>query len=316
MKKVFSFLIALVIMSACVKAQDIITKRNGDEIKAKVTEVGTTEIKYKRSGNETGPTYTLPKSEIFMVKYENGEKDIFQTADAEPEPEQKPVPVKEVAKPKEETIVVRQQPTRQTVGTARPVAQTRTVEQTPRRPAAPVDTRDGVLTYPDRRGYAGFILGVAIPVGNIGDADFVTGGQFALDFGVLFSKNVGVTALIFGTSHSNSYNDDASTGLIGFLTGPLFSFPLSPGGRVEFDLKPLVGFAQADLDNGSKHYDFDTRFAFGSGATFRFNLSRRFSLSANLNYINSTVDKKDLHINYEDTDFSVLGITVGANIRF
>jgi hypothetical protein len=58
-------------------SQDIITKKNGDEIKAKVTEITGTEVKYKKFEYQTGPTYTVDKSEIFMVKYENGSKDIL-----------------------------------------------------------------------------------------------------------------------------------------------------------------------------------------------------------------------------------------------
>ena len=60
-----------------IAAQDMVLKVNGDEIKAKVIEVGLTEIKYKRATNLTGPTYTVPISEVFMITYENGEKDVF-----------------------------------------------------------------------------------------------------------------------------------------------------------------------------------------------------------------------------------------------
>jgi len=58
-------------------SQDIITLKNGEEIKAVVQEVGIAEVKYKKYENLTGPTYTLPKSAIFMIKYKNGEKDLF-----------------------------------------------------------------------------------------------------------------------------------------------------------------------------------------------------------------------------------------------
>lgn len=63
-------------------SQDIITKKSGDEIQAKVIEVGTSEIRYKIFTNLDGPTYTISKSEIFMVKYENGTKDVFQSNSA------------------------------------------------------------------------------------------------------------------------------------------------------------------------------------------------------------------------------------------
>ena len=58
-------------------AQDVITKRNGTEVQAKVLEVSSAEIKYKRFDNQGGPTYILPVSDIRMIRYENGTKDSF-----------------------------------------------------------------------------------------------------------------------------------------------------------------------------------------------------------------------------------------------
>lgn len=58
-------------------AQDTITKKDGTEIQARVTEVGTNEVKYTRFGT-TVPTYTLLKSDIFMIKYEDGTKEMFE----------------------------------------------------------------------------------------------------------------------------------------------------------------------------------------------------------------------------------------------
>lgn len=57
--------------------QDVITKTNGDDILAVVTEVLPNAVKYKKYDNPEGPLYTLKKSEIFMITYENGSKDIF-----------------------------------------------------------------------------------------------------------------------------------------------------------------------------------------------------------------------------------------------
>ena len=69
---------AICISAVSVNAQDVITKKNGDEIQAKITEVGQNEIKYKRFDNPDGPVYTIGKSDVFMVKYENGTKDVFK----------------------------------------------------------------------------------------------------------------------------------------------------------------------------------------------------------------------------------------------
>lgn len=59
------------------KAQDVITMKNGDEIQAKVIEVGTEEIKYKIYGTDDSPLYVISKSNVFMIKYKNGSKDMF-----------------------------------------------------------------------------------------------------------------------------------------------------------------------------------------------------------------------------------------------
>lgn len=76
-KMLFLTLIFIMFTGAICKSQDVIVKKNGDEIKAKVEEVLATEIKYRKFENLTGPVYSIPKSEIFMIKYENGSKDVF-----------------------------------------------------------------------------------------------------------------------------------------------------------------------------------------------------------------------------------------------
>lgn len=60
------------------KECDIILKRDGSEIEAKVIEVGINEIKYKKCDNLAGPTYVLLKNDVFMINYPNGQKDIFK----------------------------------------------------------------------------------------------------------------------------------------------------------------------------------------------------------------------------------------------
>jgi hypothetical protein len=62
--------------------QDIIVQKTGEEIKAKVEQVLDTEIKYRKFDNLSGPLYSIKKSEVFMIKYENGSKDLFNTQTA------------------------------------------------------------------------------------------------------------------------------------------------------------------------------------------------------------------------------------------
>jgi hypothetical protein len=75
----------LVVMSLCAFAafcQDVIVMRNGDEIEAILQDIGISEVKYQRYSNPDGPAYTVLKSDIFMIKYANGEKETFSEAAA------------------------------------------------------------------------------------------------------------------------------------------------------------------------------------------------------------------------------------------
>lgn len=81
MRKI-KIIFALSLAALNVAAQDIIVMRNGDEVEAKVTKVGTTEVEYHKWSNQDGPVYTVAKSDVFMVKYKNGEKDVFDNVTA------------------------------------------------------------------------------------------------------------------------------------------------------------------------------------------------------------------------------------------
>jgi hypothetical protein len=58
-------------------SQDLITTKKGEEIQAKVLEVGQTEIKYKKFDYQDGPVFIISKSDILQISYENGLKDVF-----------------------------------------------------------------------------------------------------------------------------------------------------------------------------------------------------------------------------------------------
>lgn len=77
MKNLFFLVVTTFICVTAASAQDVIIFKNGNEVQAKVTEVGTSEIKYQRSDNLGGPVYTIHKKDVFMIKYENGTKDII-----------------------------------------------------------------------------------------------------------------------------------------------------------------------------------------------------------------------------------------------
>ena len=74
--KRFALFVAMTIVVFAVKAQDIIVMRNAAEIKAKVVAITPETISYKRSSNPNGPTYTIFRSEVSYIIYQNGEREL------------------------------------------------------------------------------------------------------------------------------------------------------------------------------------------------------------------------------------------------
>ena len=71
MKKI-TFIVAALFVAASVFAQDVIVTKDSRRINAKVTEVNVDNIRYKQFDNQDGPVYTLPKSDIVTILYQNG----------------------------------------------------------------------------------------------------------------------------------------------------------------------------------------------------------------------------------------------------
>ena len=79
--KLFKVMTLIVSVLCCVQlsyAQDVIVMKDNTTILSKVTKVSQTEIEYKKWSNLDGPTYTINKSEVSSVNYENGDRDVFE----------------------------------------------------------------------------------------------------------------------------------------------------------------------------------------------------------------------------------------------
>jgi len=76
MKKLL-LLLTLSAITIIAFSQDNIVLKNGDEINAIISEVGESNIKYRKFNNQDGPIYTKSKDEIFYIKYSNGEKEMY-----------------------------------------------------------------------------------------------------------------------------------------------------------------------------------------------------------------------------------------------
>jgi hypothetical protein len=61
-------------------AYDLILLKDGQEIKANVTEITPSEIKYKAFENLNGPTRTLSKRDVFLINYANGTREVISTS--------------------------------------------------------------------------------------------------------------------------------------------------------------------------------------------------------------------------------------------
>lgn len=72
------FIVPFIVLCALSSAaQDVLLLRTGEEVQAKVEEVTASEVKYRKYDNLSGPLYTIKKAELFMIRYENGSKDVF-----------------------------------------------------------------------------------------------------------------------------------------------------------------------------------------------------------------------------------------------
>jgi hypothetical protein len=75
--KALLILIAIIVFGINAKSQDIILKQDGTEIKALVLELTDQVIKYKEYEFQDGPTRNIYISDVFMITYKNGQKEVF-----------------------------------------------------------------------------------------------------------------------------------------------------------------------------------------------------------------------------------------------
>ena len=69
MKKLF-ILLALALGAVPAFAQDLITKKDGTDIQAKVLEVTVRDVRYKAWDNLEGPEFVLPAYDILIIRFD------------------------------------------------------------------------------------------------------------------------------------------------------------------------------------------------------------------------------------------------------
>ncbi|GAB3531343.1 hypothetical protein GCM10027443_13380 [Pontibacter brevis] len=81
MKATLLFVLSCLISWQLVQAQDIVIKRTGEKVEAKVLEISNTEIRYKLFRNQQGPTYVVPKVDVAIIQYEDKTSEVFELTD-------------------------------------------------------------------------------------------------------------------------------------------------------------------------------------------------------------------------------------------
>lgn len=77
-------ILALMLLAVCIiaQAEDVIVLVSGATVKARVIEVGISEITYRRADNPDGPVYKIAKSDVRCIVYPNGTADLFSESQA------------------------------------------------------------------------------------------------------------------------------------------------------------------------------------------------------------------------------------------
>lgn len=164
-----------------------------------------------------------------------------------------------------------------------------------------------------RRGYIGLSLGASLPVGDFADtsngmAD--TGLKLNLiDFGYLFTENIGIAATWFGAANMFVIDDVDPWSYGSIMAGPLFSFPVS--GMVDWDFKPIVGYAVTTVPNFGLGKEQASSFSYSLGSQWRVNVGENVSLLINVDYFSTKPEFSELGF-----EQNIGTITIGAGIAY
>jgi hypothetical protein len=80
-------LVACITLAGASYAQDVIVTKEAEKISAKVIEVSDDNIRYKKSSNPDGPTYSMRLSRVSYIRYANGSMDWFSATNQSGEEE-------------------------------------------------------------------------------------------------------------------------------------------------------------------------------------------------------------------------------------
>ena len=85
MKHILLVFILAILGQGVLKSQDTLYMSNGEKIPSKIIEINPSEVKYKKSNNIDGPTYSSENADIKFIKYRNGSVDTIKSIVKVPE---------------------------------------------------------------------------------------------------------------------------------------------------------------------------------------------------------------------------------------
>lgn len=72
------FIVLLFVLSFPCFGQDLIIRKDGTDIQAKVVEVSQQQVKYKAWDNPEGPVFIIPGAEVAVIRFENGTNYVME----------------------------------------------------------------------------------------------------------------------------------------------------------------------------------------------------------------------------------------------
>lgn len=145
----------------------------------------------------------------------------------------------------------------------------------------PAKQANNKMAFGERRGYIGLSVGPSFAVGDLSDLP-VGIALNLVDFGYLFTENIGIAGKWFGTGYSE---DGVSFGLGGLLGGLLASTPVTS--KINLEGKVLMGVAAFTAEYNGETETSDLYFGYDVGVGLRFNTSDKVSLLLNADYLGS-----------------------------
>lgn len=299
MKRLLLLFLSLIFINSFLFSQDLMIMQNGDDIECVVTKVGVDEIEYKKFSNQEGPTYTVLKKDVFLIKYKNGEKDVFNERSQIQEP-------------------VNEEPQKEIINTDNSSSNVNDMLSTSSEDIEAINYGKSIISintvhlfygyisvnfeYISENGIFGFKLPISI---SFQDSDETLFNIYEFP-GVLFGQGGTYIDLINGVDIDGSNG----FGMGNFYTGLDFKIYPTGQGHVNAFIGPSLGLTQHNYSNYYYYgYNPEVAFTLASNAGVSFNPSRFFNItldgSIGIEYVTKTGDV---------FQFFRMGLTMGVRL--